>query len=185
MNPDLYLLATIARHRIPDSGLSTAHRIRQRLRPLLRAWAGPHLESVDIIGSFAKGTAIRNPSLLPSDYDIDLFLSLSPSAPVRLHEFHDSLAAHLTCFQPQPRNVALRILVDGLKVDLVPARRRLNTPGYTLWQRRFSRRLHTDITRQIHYVRSSGLTDEILALKIWRRRHALRSITNSSASSIS
>src|SRR5690349_9567558 len=43
-----------------------------------------------------------------------------------------------------------------------------------LWQARFNTFLKTDIGRQIRYVCDSGCIDEILALKIWRRRHALK-----------
>ena len=43
-----------------------------------------------------------------------------------------------------------------------------------LWQSRYDTWLKTDIAEQIRYVRYSGLINEILALKIWRRRHALR-----------
>jgi hypothetical protein len=76
-----------------------------------------------------------------------------------------SLADHL---HGHVRNVAVRIIYEGRFVDLVPAR------GNVLWQARFNTWLKTDIDKQIRYVRSSGLIDEILALKIWRRRHALR-----------
>jgi len=62
----------------------------------------------------------------------------------------------------------VRILFEGRFIDLVPAR------GNILWQARFNTWLKTDIDKQIRYVRNSGLIDEILALKIWRRRHALR-----------
>ena len=66
----------------------------------------------------------------------------------------------------------MRIAYRGLTVDLVPARRA--STCHVLWQARFNTWLKTDIDKQIRYVRSSGFIDEILALKIWRRRHALR-----------
>jgi hypothetical protein len=172
--PDLYLLATIARHRLPESAHSVPSAFRRRLLPLLRRWAGPHLESVSLSGSYAKGTALRGPSLLPSDLDIDLFLSLSPDTPGPLDRLHHSLAHVFRDFSPQPRNVSLRIRLDDTNLDLVPARRHPHSSDHTLWQLRRSTWLRTNIQEQIRFVRRSGFLDQILALKIWRRRHALR-----------
>ena len=129
------------------------------LRPLLRGWRyHNYLESVTIAGSHAKGTDLK-------DSDVDIFLRLSPDAPGPLSAMQTSLADHL---HGHIRNVAVRIMFEGHFIDLVPAR------GNILWQARFNTSLKTDIDKQIRYVRNSGLIDEILALKIWRRRHALR-----------
>lgn len=117
-----------------------------------------YLESIRLAGSHAKGTDLR-------DSDFDLFLSYSPKTPGPLSAIQTALADH---FHGHIRNVAVRIAYKGLSVDLVPARNDI------LWQARFNTSLKTDIDKQIRYVRSSGLIDEILALKIWRRRHALR-----------
>jgi hypothetical protein len=120
------------------------------------------LESITLAGSHAKGTALR-------DSDIDLFLRYSPGTPGPISAIQTSLANH---FHGQVRNVSVRITYKGLTVDLVPARR--SDTGDMLWQARFNTWLKTDVAKQIRYVRDSGLIDEILALKIWRRRHALR-----------
>ena len=117
-----------------------------------------YIESIKLAGSHAKGTALR-------DSDYDLFLSFAPGTPGPLSAIQTSLADH---FHGQVRNVSVRIMYQGLSVDLVPAR------ANVLWQARFNTSLKTDIAKQIRYVRNSGLIDEILALKIWRRRHALR-----------
>jgi hypothetical protein len=121
-----------------------------------------YLESITLAGSHAKGTALR-------DSDIDLFLRYSPGTPGPISAIQTSLANH---FHGQVRNVSVRITYKGLTVDLVPARR--SDTGDMLWQARFNTWLKTDVAKQIRYVRDSGLIDEILALKIWRRRHALR-----------
>ena len=105
--------------------------------------------------------------------DVDLFLSLSPDTPGPLQSLHSSLAHFFRDFSAQPRNVSLRIRLDHLNVDLVPARRRHHSTDHTLWQLRRSTWLQTNIQEQIRYVRQSGFLDHILALKIWRRRHAL------------
>jgi hypothetical protein len=117
-----------------------------------------YLESVKLAGSHAKGTDLR-------DSDVDLFLTYSPNTPAPLSAIQTDLADH---FHGQVRNVSVRIAYKGLTVDLVPSQNNI------LWQARFNTSLKTDIDKQIRYVRNSGLIDEILALKIWRRRHALR-----------
>ena len=133
------------------------------LRPLLRGWRyHKYLESVTLAGSHAKGTDLK-------DSDVDIFLRLSPNAPGPLSAMQTSLWQRLQpVYQPVIRNVSVRIIFEGLSIDLVPARANI------LWQARFNIWLKTDIDKQIRYVRNSGLIDEILALKIWRRRHALR-----------
>lgn len=129
------------------------------LRPLLRGWRyHKYLESVTLAGSHAKGTDLK-------DSDFDIFLRLSHVTPGPLAAMQTSLADHL---HGHVRNVAVRIMHEGRFIDLVPAR------GNVLWQARFNTWLKTDIYKQIQYVRNSGFIDEILALKIWRRRHALR-----------
>lgn len=149
--PDLYIQATINRHRAPDD-------LRQP-RPQFHTWQyAPYLESVTLSGSQAKGTALR-------DSDLDLFLSLSPNTPGPLAVIQRSLADH---FHGLIRNVSVQIIVNNLRIDLVPAR------ANTLWQARYDTWLKTDIKEQIRFVRSSNRINEILALKIWRRRHALR-----------
>jgi Nucleotidyltransferase domain len=133
------------------------------LRPLLRGWRfHKYLESVTLAGSHAKGTDLR-------DSDLDIFLRLSPATPGPLSAMQASLADHV---HGHVRNVSVRIIYQGRFIDLVPARRSATCD--ILWQARFNTWLKTDIAEQIRYVRSSGFIDEILALKIWRRRHALR-----------
>ncbi len=170
---DLYLRAVIAMHRVPETADATPHRIRRMLFETLRRWGGGHLEAVTVSGSYAKGTAIRNPALFPSGVDVDLFLSLAPDAPGALADWHESLIGCFRDYQPQPANVAVRILVDNTRVDLVAARRRHGGSDHTLWQHRRATWLRTNIVEQARIVRVSGCLDEILAMKIWRRGNGL------------
>ncbi len=165
-SPDLYLQAVINRYRALDDD-DTPHRLRRQLIPLLRRWAGPHLESVTLSGSYPKGSALRTS-------DVDLFLSLSPTTPGALNTIHTSLALHFRDYLPRPRNVSLRIQFQNASIDLVPARRRAHSTTHTLWQQRHNTWLQTDIEKQIRHVRTSALLNEIRALKIWRKRNALR-----------
>jgi len=162
MSPsDLYLHATINRYRLAPAPCPLVPRLRGLLEPCL----GRDLESVTLSGSRARGTALR-------DSDVDLFLSLAPS--VSLKSIHAELVQRCRDYLPQPRNVSVRITFEGSIIDLVPGRRRPDSTAHTLWQLRYDTWLQTDIAEQTRYIRSSGLSDEILALKIWRRRHALR-----------
>lgn len=137
-----------------------------RTRLLLRGWKfHKYVESVTLAGSHAKGTDLR-------DSDVDIFIRLAPDTPESLKEIQRSLAGHFIPYGATLRNVSVRVAHDRMSIDLVPARRSLTCD--TLWQARFNTWLKTDIDKQIRYVRSSGFIDEILALKIWRRRHALR-----------
>ena len=137
-----------------------------RTRLLLRHWRfHKYVKSVSLAGSHAKGTDLR-------DSDVDIFIGLVPETPASLKEIQRSLAEHFIPYGSSLRNVSVRVTLDGMTIDLVPARRTFT--GHMLWQARFDTWLKTDIAEQIRYVRSSGLINEILALKIWRRRHALK-----------
>ena len=138
-----------------------------QLERLIQAWAGNNLESIALSGSHAKQTALR-------DSDVDLFLSLKPEMPGPLADIQASLARNFSYYQPECRNVSVRIRFEGTAIDLVPGRRREGSTRHTLWQSRQDTWLQTDIAEQIQHVRESGLTNEILALKIWTRQHALR-----------
>ena len=128
----------------------------------LRRWKfHKYVKSVRLAGSHAKGTDLR-------DSDVDIFIGLAPETPASLKEIQRSLAEHLIPYGSSLRNVSVRVTFEGMTIDLVPAR------GNMLWQARFDTWLKTDIAKQIRYVRDSGLIAEILALKVWRRRHALR-----------
>jgi predicted nucleotidyltransferase len=163
---DLCLLTTIARHRSPDDD-PTPPRLLHRLRPLLRRWTlAPHIESIALSGSHAKSTALRTS-------DVDIRISLSPDTPGPLAGIHSSLAAHFRDHLPLTRNVSIRIILDEHSLDLVPARRRPNSTHHTLWQSRYNTWLQTDFAAQTRHVLYSGLLPDILALKIWRRAHAL------------
>ena len=165
INADLYLLAVIGRERAGDD--DAPYRVRRQMEPLLRAWAGARLEAVTLSGSYPKATALRGS-------DVDLLVSLAPETPGSLAEVHAGLAAHFRDYAARPRNVSVRVQFQWASVDLVPARRRAGSTVHTLWQMRYGTWLQTDVGEQIRYVRSSGLLDEILALKIWRRRNVLR-----------
>ena len=173
MLEDLYLRATIGRYRVAESSEATPHTVRGRLMPKLRQWGGKWLEGVTVSGSYAKGTAIRGASLAPSDVDVDLFLSLSTETIEPLAELQQKLCGALREYQARIANVSVRILFENRRVDLVAGRRREGGDDHSLWRAREGTWVRTNVVEQVRFVRESGCLDEILALKIWRRRQGL------------
>lgn len=156
MNPkECYLRAVIARHRA-EAEAEFPRRVRRQIEPLLRSWGGTGVESVFVSGSYPKATA-------PRDSDVDLFVSLSPDTAGPLAEIHASLAAHFQNYLPEVRNVSVRILFEGARVDLVPGRRREGSRAHTLWQSRYDTGYGR--TWRNRFVTAVGLLNEILALK--------------------
>jgi len=173
MLEDLYLRATIGRYRVAESSEATPYRVRTRLMPKLRQWGGKWLEEVTVSGSYAKGTAIRGVSLAPSDVDVDLFLSLSREMNEPLAEMQQKLCGALQEYQARIVNVSVRIGFENRSVDLVVGRRREDGNDHSLWRAREGSWVRTNVVEQARFVRDSGCLDEILALKIWRRRQGL------------
>jgi hypothetical protein len=173
MLEDLYLMATIGRHRVAESTEATPHMVRGRLMPKLRQWGGKWLEGVTVSGSYAKGTAIRGVSLAPSDVDVDLFLSLSTEMGEPLAEMQRNLCGALREYQAKIFNVSVRILFENRRVDLVAGRRWEDGDDHSLWRAREGTWVRTNVVEQVRFVRESGCLDEILALKIWRRGQGL------------
>ena len=136
---DQYVQAIINRHRATPKHFP-------QLERLIQAWAGKNLESIALSGSHAKETALK-------DSDVDLFLSLKPEVPGPLAEIQSSLARHFCYYQPECRNVSVRIRFEGTAIDLVPGRRREGSSQHTLWQSRQDTWLQTDIAEQIQHVR--------------------------------
>src|SRR5579863_7370062 len=101
---DQYVQAIINRHRAQPPHFP-------QLERLIQAWGGKNLESIVLSGSHAKNTALK-------DSDVDLFLSLKPEMPGPLVEIQSSLANHFCYYQPERRNVSVRIRFEGTAIDL-------------------------------------------------------------------
>jgi hypothetical protein len=135
--------------------------------PVIRAWAGNQLVSLEPSGSFAKGTANS------SGTDIDLFVSLSSSVTMTLKELYESLATKLSQsgYRPRKQNVSLGITVNGYEVDLVPAKRHDRfSDDHSLYRRRADTWMQTNVTKHISLIAGSGRTEEIRIIKLWRKQ---------------
>ncbi len=173
MLDERYLIETVGRHRVDEQPEATPFKTKLRLEFELRQWGRADLNEVVVSGSYAKGTAIRGPSLWPSDVDVDLFLSLRPQAPEPLLEYRRGLAWAMRKYEPVARNAAIRIYVENRRVDLVPGRKMGHDGDHAIWLSQKGTWTRTNVAEHIRFVRNSGSRDVILAAKIWRRRWAL------------
>jgi len=144
-----------------------------QLKTDLRQWAlGCYLDILDS-GSRAKGTAISIAS------DVDYLISLSSNCHENnggLKAIYDSLHSFLKSkFNPvRKQNVSFRINLNGLEVDITPARKQSgNTNDHWLHLSKLNTRRQTNIQKHISDISTSGRRNEIKILKVWRELNGL------------
>jgi tRNA nucleotidyltransferase (CCA-adding enzyme) len=133
MSADSYLYDILAREAVDTGPASTVRNVQATLMPAIREWGGDKLNIVHPSGSFAKGTANK------SGTDIDLFISLLPTTSETLKEVYTKLGGRLRelGYVPRQQNVSWNIKVDGIDVDLVPARQQGDgSEDHSLFRRR-------------------------------------------------
>lgn len=165
MTPEEYLSNILVRTQANTGPDSPARAVRGTLLPLLQQWGGNHIGSVDPSGSFAKGTANH-----PGN-DIDLFISLKPSASAPLKDIYNSLGERLTAakFTPRRQNVSWNVSVDGFSVDLVPARQQDDgSSDHSLYLQRDGKWTKTNVEKHIKVVRAGHRLGESRLIKLWR-----------------
>lgn len=170
MTGDEYLRNILAREQVNTSAQSPVRGVQTVLTPVIQNWAGSQLSGISPSGSFAKGTANR------SGTDIDMFVSLSSTTTNTLKEIYDSLAEALrkAGYSPRRQNVSLGIQVGGYDVDVVPAKRQGSTGNdHSLYKRRVDSWTKTNVAQHIALVSSSGRTEEIRIIKLWRKQKDL------------
>jgi hypothetical protein len=119
-------------------------------------------------GSRAKGTAISLAS------DVDFLVSLTSGCNENsggLKGIYSSLYEKLKkdYSDAQKQNVSVRINVDGLQVDVTPARKQNGLSNYhSLYVSKFDTWKQTNVQKHIADISQSGRTNEIRFLKIWR-----------------
>ena len=189
MTADQYLELVVRMHTVKCGAGSVAERALVTLGPTIREWAGEALAGISFSGSYAKGTAISLGT------DVDLFVSLNDMNGASMKDIYWGLHGFLKerGFHATAGNVAVRVEWDGMKVDLVPGRRRASsnktptlsqrarqgwgTPvgseDHTLYRRKADSWMQTNVGEHIRLIAESGRTAEIRALKIWRARQGL------------
>lgn len=169
---DVYLLQIIDRYKPRDLA---SHYLADipLLKTRLRNWASTcYLDILDS-GSRAKGTAISLAS------DVDFLISLSSNCNSNsggLSEIYNSLFNVLNQEYTNVRkqNVSIRINLNGLEVDITPARRLVNTIHYhNLYVSKSNTWKQTNIQKHIIDISQSNRLNEIKLLKIWRNLHSL------------
>lgn len=166
---NLYLQSIICKYEPRTLHFST----EQLLNLYLQEWANAYFLNINNIsksGSIAKNTAIS----LGSDFDV--FISLSYDSDFSLKEIYQSLISYLQNKYQKVRaqNVSARIILDGVNIDVTPARKQSgNTHYHDLWVSKKQSKQQTNIVRHINDILNSNRTNEIKLLKIWRELNKL------------
>lgn len=154
-----------------DAGMqSPLRQYEAGIEDICRRWAGRHLVEVYPTGAFEKGTANR------SGTAIDFLVSLSPAANYSMRDVYETLFVALgdAGLEPARRDVSIRVQLDGVGVDIVPARRvALSVDDHVLFQRRTGKTLTTNLTQHVLDVIACGRRDEVRILKLWRDQQGL------------
>lgn len=171
MTSDQYVSSIISKYKVKDEiDVLTQLFVINPLEQIIKNWAGAWLDEIKISGSRAKGTAINLSS------DLDLFISLKSSNPFTLKQIYNSLydAIIKEGISARKQNVSIGINYQGHSIDLVPASKHSgNTNYHSLYKSKADTWTQTNIDKHINLVKYSGRTDEIVALKIWRKLHGL------------
>lgn len=150
---------------------SPAAKAAYKIVPLMRAWGGIHIVSLELSGSYAKGTAVKGGT------DIDLFISLSENLNMTLKNIYNNLHTFLKengYPNARAQNVSVGIMIDGIRIDLVPAQRQNPTSqDHSLYRRKADTWTKTNIQRHIQVISQSKRLSEIRAMKLWRNHKGL------------
>ncbi|MDP3029707.1 MAG: nucleotidyltransferase [Deltaproteobacteria bacterium] len=171
MASTMYLLQILQKYRARD--LTNYSAAISQLKSTLQTWASSCYIEIINSGSRAKGTAISLAS------DVDYLVSLASSCNENsggLKSIYDSLYSKLSSNYQNVRkqNVSVRINLNGLEVDVTPARKQSgNTNNHNLYVSKFDTWKQTNIQKHITDISQSGRTNEIKLLKIWRELNKL------------
>jgi hypothetical protein len=171
MTPNEYLYGLLDKYSARD--LSLYGQDLTNLKANLKSWARTCFLSVTDSGSYAKGTAISLSS------DVDILVSLTNDCHRTdggLKTCYESLEAYLrkNYTGVRSQNVSIRIKLNGLMVDVTPARKLPgNTNYHSIYISKTGSYKQTSIQKHINDISTSGRTDEIRLLKIWRHRNKL------------
>jgi len=164
VNVNTYLISIVKKYSISSEDCS---KLISRIKPLyreIRKWGNDSLLRIMPSGSFAKGTAIRG------TVDIDLLISFKNQTPYTLEEIFESL---YECFNQdysaKKQNVSIGIVYQGMKIDLVPAKKMPNVPyPHSIYVSKYGTWTKTNIHKHISLIKKSPHRTIIKLLKIWR-----------------
>lgn len=170
MTDNMYLDQILQKHKARDYK-GYIDQLRQ-LNVALKKWASSCYVKTLSSGSLAKGTAISLAS------DVDIMVSLTSNCNENnggLSGIYESLHTALSSqYSVRKQNVSIRINLNGLEVDVTPARKQPGSTDYHwLYVSKFDTWKQTNIQKHITDVSQSGRTNEIKLLKIWRELNHL------------
>jgi len=171
MNANTYLLSIIKKYSIPEEERSRIlSSVKASLYREIRKWNNQYIIEIIPSGSFSKGTVIRG-----SAVDIDLLISLKNKTPFTLKEAYESLYDYLCySYNPRKQNVSIRIIFNGIKVDLVPAQKQpTGLYPHSIYVSKFDTWTMTNIHKHINIIKNSPRKQIIILLKIWCHLHEL------------
>ena len=170
MNANRYVDEIIRRCEVEKGPGTAVYEAGEILRGLIQGWYSTRLVRVHNSGSFAKGTSIKGGT------DLDLFISLKPKSGKSLKSMFDGLhqLVQRAGLEPRRQNVSIGVEVNGVKVDLVPARKHTGKSDHSLYLNRQNGWTRTNVADHISLVRRAGKNATIRAVKIWRTNRGLR-----------
>jgi len=166
---DEYIKKIIRKYSRGVDHIKKVQSAKTRLDEIIRAWAGTCLYATEISGSVAKGTSVT----LGSDFD--LFVSIHKTSDT-LKELYNKLYRKLTKlkYNVRKQNVSLGIVFNGLKVDIIPAKKHEgHTYDHSIYISKLDTWTLTNIHQHIQLIKDSGRLDEIRITKIWSKLHKL------------
>ena len=164
-----YMKETIAKYQHGTNHTQNVNLVKAKLDNIIRNWAGPCFNTTMISGSMAKGTSIN----LGSDFD--LFVSIIKTTDT-VKELYNKLCVCLqnSGFVAKKQNVSVGMTCDGLKVDVIPAKKCSgHTNDHSIYVSKLGTGTLTNIQTHTNLIKNSGRLDEIILTKIWSNLHNL------------
>jgi hypothetical protein len=170
VSPSDYLRDILQREAVITGLNAPLRELEGQVQGLCEAWAGRYLLEVYPSGAFEKGTANR------SGTSIDFVVAVAPQTPFTIRQIYESLFSHLERLDLSPRRrfVSIRLELDGVVVDLLPAKREsVNNDIHEIHSARSQSAIKTNLQHHVLDVIESGRQEEIRVLKLWRDQHQL------------
>lgn len=166
-----YLRNILDRERVSGADILAQRRLLPRVERMALDWAGRHLIGIELSGASARG--MTNAA---GGTQLDLLLSIDAAADFTPREIYEALYFSLQRqgLRPRTRQVSIAIRLEGIAIDLIPARRdNRHTEEYWLYSHLQSRAVLTDPARHVLDGLKSGQHEEVRVLKLWRDRNGL------------
>jgi hypothetical protein len=170
MTGELFLREMLRRYEVSWGSESALDIIETKAVPYIERWGGRAIAGLEYLGSQAKGTAIRGGT------DVDLLISLRDDVSYAVSDLYFHLFQFLGWegFVTRTQNVSIGVRVDGLRVDLIPAKREGPVGNdHRLYRWKPNTWIRTNVHEHVRLVWESGRTEEIRLIKLWRTIHGL------------